>query len=101
MLQEVGKNLEGFKSSSEASACAARMTNVWQLRCKSYTNLKTGEFGVVRIADKVAGVKELTEAEKEAAEAAAAESETIGGDGPVELPGGDANWDHVGTDTTD
>lgn len=38
--------LEGFAKLSEASACASRMRKVWGLPIKSYTNIKSGMFGI-------------------------------------------------------
>lgn len=43
---KLDKKVEGFKSMSEASGCAARMRNAWGLDVKSYTNIKTGKFGI-------------------------------------------------------
>jgi hypothetical protein len=43
---KLDKKIEGFKTMSEASGCAARMRNAWGFPIKSYTNLKSGKFGI-------------------------------------------------------
>lgn len=40
------RKIEGFKTMSDASGCAARMRNTWGLQVKSYTNIKNGKFGI-------------------------------------------------------
>lgn len=38
--------IEGFEKLSDASACASRMRKIWKLPIKSYTDIKSGLFGI-------------------------------------------------------
>jgi hypothetical protein len=57
--------VEGFEKLSEASACASRMRKVWNLPIKSYTNVKTGLFGICYKAEDEPDEPEAVEAQPE------------------------------------
>lgn len=78
LLEEPLSFIEGvFANAQQASVCAVRMRKAWGLKCKSYKNNETGEYGVMRLAEDEEEEEEVGSKTEESAESVSDTEENV------------------------